>query len=178
MKLVRWLLIGILSLSFDSFATTIIERDLDQLAEYADVSVIVEVISGTIIQTNGDDCGVAYTGKVIHVIKGSEEISETEIKFGRHTGISIGDTYLLFLNYYETSEEYKARVLQLSSFVDSDNLNAYVECKCLIPGFIMLGDGVFPFEHNIVKLPEPNGEFQAMSADQVLNRLTRIDDEH
>ena len=63
MKLVRWLLIGILSLNVDSFATTIIERDLDQLAEYADVSVIVEVVSGTIIQNNGDDCGVAYTGK-------------------------------------------------------------------------------------------------------------------
>ena len=107
MKLRVWAAAFVLLCALELRATTLPRLSVDDLYARADVVAVVTIESGGIISGDGQGCGVKYSGRVVHSMKGAFRQGEI-VEFGPNAGLGIGTQKLVFLN--ERSAVYHPRV--------------------------------------------------------------------
>ncbi len=126
-------------------ATTLAQVSIDELLKEADVVVVVEVSTGSVIKVGEEYCGVTFSGVVTDVVKGKIQAGSI-INFVSDSGATVPGRKIAFLTSSESP----------SLHIYSTNLNALVEgakteetCENVRPNFRVLHSGValFDVEH-------------------------------
>ncbi len=161
-------IVGLTSLQ-ESLARTY-SVDFQHRHDASDMVAVIEVISSTKRETDWDTCGFQYEATVIEHIRPLQgQPAPTQISFGRHASLRVGEQYLLFLKYWNEPDAWLRDFYAQPSHgritipEKADGLEL-AECGGLIPGLqfdhIALGhrvDQEFLFSHPATFYTIPKG---------------------
>ncbi|MEO0962286.1 MAG: hypothetical protein AAFY01_07660 [Pseudomonadota bacterium] len=149
----------------------------------SDMVAVIEVTSSTKRKTDWDTCGFYYEGTVIEPIRSLQSNpTPTQITFGRHGSLIVGEQYLLFLKHwkepdawlrdsYSQPDHHKIEIPERAVGLE------FAKCGGLLPGLqfdhITIGKRVgqeFLFSHPAAFYKIPKG----VEVRQVGNRVVAM----
>lgn len=132
-------LLVVLAAAADVRARTVGPGSISDLFAYSDLVALVRILEATSKAVDGEFCGVQYTAAIEHIFKGRHVFApDDHLRFGRHFGLEPGATYLLFLRGYADAREiYDTMNLDIApdSPEDREEVNRYIECGGIVPGY-------------------------------------------
>jgi hypothetical protein len=78
-------------------ATTLPRLPVEDLYQKANVVAVIQIESGSVIDSGGHQCGARYTGRILEAMKGPLK-KDDPIEFGPFPGYGVGNHALVFLN--------------------------------------------------------------------------------
>lgn len=138
MKLRTWVAAFVLLCALELRATTLPRLSVDDLYTNADVVAVVTIESGGMVSGDGQGCGVKYSGRVVHAMKGAFRQGDI-VEFGPNAGLGIGTRKLVFLN--ERSAVYHPRVSTNSGAL-MDEAAAQKACASTAAKYVVMFDGM------------------------------------
>ncbi|WP_052535298.1 hypothetical protein [Candidatus Phaeomarinobacter ectocarpi] len=161
-------IVGLASLQ-ESLATTY-SVEFQHRHDVSDMVAVIKVTSSTKRKTDWDTCGFQYEATVIEHIRPLQgQPAPTQITFGRHASLRVGEQYLLFLKHWNEPDTWlrdfyaQPEHSRITIPGKADGLEL-AECGGLIPGLqfdhIALGhrvDQEFLFSHPAAFYKIPKG---------------------
>jgi hypothetical protein len=79
-------------------AQTALTPSLSEVVAQSSIVVQAKIMRATAIETEGKDCGLRYSARVVEALKADRRIAAgTIIEFGREPSLTVGNTYIVFL---------------------------------------------------------------------------------
>lgn len=138
MKLRTWVAASILLCAPGLPATTLPRLSVDKLYAHADVVAVVVIESGGIVSGGGKTCGIKYSGRVVHSMKGVFQPGDI-VEFGPQVGLGVGTQKLVFLN--ERSAVYHPR-MSTNSRAPAEEAAAQEACAPVAAKYVVMFDGM------------------------------------
>ena len=124
--------------SLSAYGSSMLEIEAAKTIGASDFVGIVEITKVDARFSDGVECGVAYTAKVLNQFSNPDE-DVAEIKFGREIGMEFGERYLVSLVRFDSYEQYYD-YLKLTIRVPPKHLvgsSQQLMCGDIIPGYLI-----------------------------------------